>query len=306
MAQIGDIKTFEGLKTYSFTKDTFTVRDLNGNDHVMLVSENFTNKLKFFEKSWWHAAYEAVVYHGGNPDDQTELWIQAIFPPPEFPGKVRIEYFDMELDHPRILASIDQELFNARLIGKEAANLTPLQEMMYHDILEITRKYLKDEDNSHKNLKKYRSRRNRLSYEMRCGIRDNEDGLYDLLKELEDMLTINDPEEKHRKYGKHPCDMIKEKRRILDEKIEKFEKYKHGRLEELREIDDQIASEIRSTVCDYDYNLHHRIAKYIKKVMDDAMYSLTERRAKWKEEHGEGNHGVTLMSKTSLESPQSN
>lgn len=305
MAQIGDIKTFEGLKTYPFTKDRFTVRDVNGIEHVMLVSENFTNKLKFFEKSWRHVAYEAVVYHGGKNDDQTEMWMQAIFPPPEFPGRVRIEYFNMELDHPRILASIDRDLFNARLHGKDKANLTPLQEMMYLDILQITRKYFKDQDKSHKKLKGYKDRRNRLLYEMRCGIRDNEDELYELLKEIRDMFTINDPQERHRKYGQHPCDMLKEKRHILDERIEEFEKYKHERLEELKELDDQIASEIRSTVCDYDYKLHQRIAKYIKKVMDDAMFSLTERRVKWKQVHGE-KHGVTLASKSSLESPQSN
>lgn len=177
------IQAFEGLKTYPFTKDTFTVWDINGNEHIMSVNENFTNKYTGYENDYCGDDYACVKWTGGNDDDKFDC-VQAIFPPPEFSGEVDFMSYcwKLEFDHPRVLASISCDLFDDRFNdGKEKANLTPLQEMMYRDILQIIREHLIDKDNIHEYLKEDEYN---ILKEIRRLSPDDEDNLLKNLKEL--------------------------------------------------------------------------------------------------------------------------
>lgn len=126
------------INIFKTTDNTFKVHDINGVEHIMLINENFTNKLKFFENCNWSIDHACVKYTGGHENDEF-MCVQLVFLPPEFPGKATCEDHQyMKFDCPRVLSSISISSFCKRFErGKNGSKLTPLQEMMYQDIVEI-------------------------------------------------------------------------------------------------------------------------------------------------------------------------
>lgn len=160
-----DIHVFKESTIYSLD-DSFIVHDFHGNEHKMIIGENLSDKFHRYENfdpfiidKWKDVDYilrilsydESFVIEHNSPylriasgdDNDVFSCFECIFLPAEFSGKAFLK-FDSTIyfDCPRVLSSLSCEMFIDTYDKDEyAEELTPLQEMMFQDIIEIVENY---------------------------------------------------------------------------------------------------------------------------------------------------------------------
>lgn len=142
---MSDISALRNIYTYTFGNNSkFTVHDHNGTKYRMSINAHLTNKYNTYENDHIEESNKSYIKIEGRNDRDAFNCYQYILLPPKFPGKIKIED-DVEFDCPRVFSSITHGLVEYRFdMGKDKANLNPLHEMMYHDILNIIGKYVNE------------------------------------------------------------------------------------------------------------------------------------------------------------------
>lgn len=147
MENIQNIITFPKSK-YPICKDHFTVRDFYGSAHQMITLENLTNEYRPYENIMQNGIINNYLRIVNGDDEHIIHSYQNIIIPVKFSGEVIIGYYECQkFGCPRVLKSIDHNSFCERFdFGKYEAKLTPLQELMFQDIIAIVKEFLDEKD----------------------------------------------------------------------------------------------------------------------------------------------------------------
>lgn len=160
-----DTSVFKESTIYSLD-DSFIVHDFYGNEHKMNIRENLSDmyyryanfdpfiidKWKDVDELFEILPYdESFVIEHNSPclrvasgdDNDVFSCFECIFLPEEFSGKVFLNFDGtIDFDCPRVLSSLSCDMFSDTYNKNEyAEELTPLQEMMFQDIIEIVENY---------------------------------------------------------------------------------------------------------------------------------------------------------------------
>ena len=147
MEDFSNIITFPESE-YHFYRNYFIIYDINGIKHKLSVYENFTNKYIPHENIMQKGIINNYLRIVGGDDNHVIPSFQNIFIPTKFSGEITIEYYKHQKFHyPVVLSSINHDLFCERFdYGKSKSNLTPLQEIMFQDIITIIKRFLNEDD----------------------------------------------------------------------------------------------------------------------------------------------------------------
>lgn len=134
-----DINVFKETKTTYDVNGTFKVHNMYGTEYRMFIDENLTEHFHRYETITEEKIGNTWIKIVSEDDGDIFACCEYIFLPENFTGEAIWNVYQfMKFDSPRVLSSINPELFRKRFErGKNGTNLTPLQEMMYYDILEI-------------------------------------------------------------------------------------------------------------------------------------------------------------------------
>lgn len=132
----------------------FTVYDIHGVEYTFDTRENLTNMYIPYENITQCGMTNNYLRVVGGDDGHLIYSYQNIIIPINFTDEVTIKYFQTQkFDCPRVLSSINHDTFCERFnYGEDNSKLTPLQEMMFQDIITIIRGFLNDDDQE-KNFK---------------------------------------------------------------------------------------------------------------------------------------------------------
>lgn len=125
---------------------TFTVHDRNGRKRTFKASENLESITDSFKDVRQISIYENCIKIDGFDDKNEEVFdrFNYIFLSEKFRGEIYINPNSKTLINHRVLRSLDADKFCLRYESSSylSACITPLQEMMYQDILQDIKNFI--------------------------------------------------------------------------------------------------------------------------------------------------------------------
>lgn len=139
-----------------FYNRRFKVHDMHGNIHEMILGENLTNKC-YISSNFRYATisenYIKIINYDNEPhedityrDIRYDKYIHIFIPPGVSSKKISIQPDKtMQLDYNMVLSTLNVRTVSRKFDNYPVEQLTPLQEMMYRDILEIIKETFPEE-----------------------------------------------------------------------------------------------------------------------------------------------------------------